>query len=38
MIQPGEINKIAARLGLRDAQIEKDYVIGWILNGISKKV
>lgn len=37
MIKPGEIQKIANRLGIRDTQIEKDYVIGWILKGISNK-
>ena len=37
MIIHGEIQKIANRLGLRDTQIEKDYVIGWILKGISNK-
>jgi predicted nucleotidyltransferase component of viral defense system len=36
MIKPGEIQKIANRLGIRDTQIEKDYVIGWILKGISE--
>ena len=36
MITPGEIQKIASIHGLRDTQIEKDYVIGWILFGISK--
>lgn len=35
MIKPGEIQKIANRLGIRDTQIEKDYVIGWVLKGIS---
>ncbi len=35
MIKPSEINNIANRLGIRDTQIEKDYVIGWILKGIS---
>ena len=35
MIRPGEIQTIAAKLGLRDTQIEKDYVIGWVLKGIS---
>jgi predicted nucleotidyltransferase component of viral defense system len=35
MIKPGEIQKIAGKLGLRDTQIEKDYVIGWVLRGIS---
>lgn len=36
MIISGEIHKIAARLKLRPGQIEKDYVLGWILRGISK--
>lgn len=36
MIRPGEIQTIAAKLGLRDTQIEKDYVIGWVLKGISE--
>ena len=35
MITPGEIQQIAGRLGLRATQIEKDYIIGWILKGIS---
>src|SRR5665647_2863376 len=35
MIKPGEIQKIANQLGLRDTQIEKDYVIAWVLKGIS---
>jgi predicted nucleotidyltransferase component of viral defense system len=35
MIKPGEVQKIANELGIRDTQIEKDYVIGWILKGIS---
>ncbi|MBK8983483.1 MAG: nucleotidyl transferase AbiEii/AbiGii toxin family protein [Ignavibacteria bacterium] len=36
MIQQGEISKIASGLQLRDTQIEKDYVIGWVLKGISQ--
>ena len=36
MIKAGEIQQIANRLGIRDTQIEKDYVIGWILKGISE--
>jgi len=36
MINSGEIHKIAARLRLRPGQIEKDYVLGWILRGISE--
>ena len=35
MIYPGEIQKIASQLELRDTQIEKDYVNSWILKGIS---
>ena len=35
MITPGEIQQIAGRLGLRATQIEKDYIIGWVLKGIS---
>jgi predicted nucleotidyltransferase component of viral defense system len=35
MITPGEIQRIAGKLGIRDTQIEKDYVIGWVLKGIS---
>ena len=35
MIKPGEIQQIANKLGVRDTQIEKDYIIGWILKGIS---
>ena len=35
MIKPAEISKIANALGIRDTQIEKDYVIGWVLKGIS---
>lgn len=36
MIHPREINAMAASYRLRDSQIEKDYVISWILFGISK--
>ena len=36
MIKQGEISKIASALKLRDTQIEKDYVIGWVLKGISQ--
>lgn len=34
MIQPGEIQSIAGKEGVRDTQIEKDYVISWVTNGI----
>ena len=36
MIHPKEINKVAAQHKLKDSQIEKDYVLSWILNGISQ--
>lgn len=36
MIKPGEIQKIASSLKVKDTQIEKDYVLGWILKGISQ--
>lgn len=35
MIKPGEIQKIAHKEGVRDQQIEKDYILSWILWGIS---
>lgn len=36
MIRPGEIDKIAIAKGVRAKQIEKDYVISWILWGIAR--
>ena len=36
MIKSGEIQSIAAKSKVRDRQIEKDYVISWILYGISQ--
>lgn len=36
MIKPGEIQKKANEVEVRDQQIEKDYVLSWILWGISK--
>ncbi|HMQ70086.1 MAG TPA: nucleotidyl transferase AbiEii/AbiGii toxin family protein [Ignavibacteria bacterium] len=36
MITTGEVDKTAARLVLRPGQIEKDYILGWILKGISE--
>ena len=36
MIHPKEINKVAAKNKLKDFQIEKDYVLSWILYGISR--
>lgn len=35
MIQPGEIQSIAGKAGVRDTQIEKDYVISWVIYGIA---
>lgn len=35
MIKPGEIQKWANKVGVRDSQIEKDYISSWILWGIS---
>lgn len=35
MIKPGEIDKIAVAKGVRAKQIEKDYVVSWILWGIA---
>ncbi len=35
MVRPGEISKKAALLGVEAKQIEKDYVITWLLYGIS---
>lgn len=36
MIKPGEIQKKARDAGVRDQQIEKDYVLSWILQGIAR--
>lgn len=36
MIKPGEIQQNARAAGVRDQQIEKDYILSWILLGISK--
>lgn len=35
MIKPGEIQKKARKVGVRDHQIEKDYILSWILQGIA---
>jgi predicted nucleotidyltransferase component of viral defense system len=35
MIKPGEIQKKANLVGVRDQQIEKDYILSWILWGVS---
>lgn len=36
MIKPAEIQRYAQKTGVRDLQIEKDYILSWILYGISK--
>ena len=36
MIKPGEIQAIANRQRVRDTQIEKDYIITWLLAGVSQ--
>ncbi|MCK6611127.1 MAG: hypothetical protein L6Q78_08800 [Bacteroidia bacterium] len=35
MIRPGEIQQKAIAIGVRDQQIEKDYILSWILFGIA---
>jgi predicted nucleotidyltransferase component of viral defense system len=36
MIKTKEIQQRANKDGVRDTQIEKDYIISWILNGIAQ--
>lgn len=36
MIKPGEIQQKARAVGVRDQQIEKDYILSWILFGVAK--
>lgn len=36
MIKPGAIQNKARELGVRDQQIEKDYILSWILQGIAQ--
>jgi len=36
MIKPGELQNMAREAGVRDQQIEKDYVLAWILKGIAE--
>jgi predicted nucleotidyltransferase component of viral defense system len=36
MIKPGEIQQKAREVGVRDQQIEKDYMLSWILKGVSQ--
>jgi len=35
VIKPGEIQKKARAVGVRDQQIEKDYILSWILQGVA---
>jgi predicted nucleotidyltransferase component of viral defense system len=35
MIKPGEIQKKAREASVRDQQIEKDYILSWLLQGIA---
>ena len=37
MIKPGEIQQKAREAGVRDQQIEKDYVLSWIVKGIAHR-
>ena len=36
MIKPGEIQNKAREVGVRDQQIEKDYILSWILQGVAE--
>jgi len=36
MIKPGEIQQKARKFGIREQQVEKDYILSWILFGIAK--
>jgi predicted nucleotidyltransferase component of viral defense system len=36
VIKPGEIQNKARAVGVRDQQMEKDYMLSWILQGIAK--
>jgi len=36
MIKPGEIQQKARVIGVRDQQIEKDYILSWILQGVAQ--
>ena len=36
MIRPAEIQQKANRKGVRDTQVEKDYILSWILTGIAQ--
>lgn len=37
MIKPFEIEQKANQVGVRDQQIEKDYILSWILWGVAKQ-
>ncbi len=37
MIKPGEIQKKARAAGVRDQQIEKDYILSWIMQGVASQ-
>ena len=36
MIKPGEIQQRAREVSVRDQQIEKDYILSWILQGVAQ--
>ncbi len=36
MIKPGKIQQKAREIGVRDQQIEKDYILSWILQGVAQ--
>ena len=36
MIKPGEIQNKAREFGVRDQQIEKDYILSWVLQGMAQ--
>ena len=36
MIKPGEIQNRAREAKVRDQQIEKDYILSWILQGVAQ--
>ena len=38
MIKPSEIQKKANAERVRDTQIEKDYILTWILTGVSEYI
>ena len=38
MIRPGEIQQKARVVGVRDTQIEKDYMLSWILKGVAQHI